>query len=508
MDQRVWKADLGNGFYRNPILYADYSDPDVIRVGADYFMIASSFCNVPAIPLLHSRDLVNWKVVNYVLDRLPFSDYEVPAHGRGVWAPAIRYHEGKFWVCFPMPDEGIFFSTAKDPFGKWSEPFPVWLGKGRIDPCPFWDDDGKAYLVTAYAKSRCGIKSILRLAEMKPDGTGLMDDGHDIYDGHHTQPTIEGPKLYKKDGFYYILAPAGGVKYGWQTALRSKNIWGPYEEKIVMFQGGSPINGPHQGGLVDTPSGETWFLHFQDVGTCGRIVHLQPAAWKDGWPVIGTDPGEEGCGQPVLEYRKPDTGAESKPYCPDAGDEFDGSALGMQWQWNANYKSQWYSLRDSRLCLYAQPHSGKLCDTPHLLLQKFPTPNFFADVRLNTQDLTENVSGGLLVLGGQYGALRFRREKGSLLLEKIFGEERGDSEQVESCGRLAVDGAFFLRLTVRGDDCTFSYSVDGERFWDVFSFTTSAGIWVGAKLGLFCTGERGTLFADWIRIFPLDSEIG
>ena len=134
MDQRVWKADLGNGLYRNPILYADYSDPDVIRVGADYFMIASSFCNVPAIPLLHSRDLVNWKVVNYVLDRLPFSDYEVPAHGRGVWAPAIRYHEGKFWVCFPMPDEGIFFSTAKDPFGKWSEPFPVWLGKGRSDP--------------------------------------------------------------------------------------------------------------------------------------------------------------------------------------------------------------------------------------------------------------------------------------------------------------------------------------------------------------------------------------
>ena len=224
--------------------------------------------------------------------------------------------------------------------------------------------------------------------------------------------------------------------------------------------------------------------------------------------MLGSDPGDEGCGQPVLKYRKPHTGAEPEPYYPDAGDEFDGSTLGMQWQWNANYKPQWYSLRDSCLYLYAQPHSGKLCDAPHLLLQKFPAPNFYADVRLDTRELAENVSGGLLVLGGQYGTLCFRRERGSLLLEKISGEERGDLEQAELCGRLAVDGIFFLRLTVRGDDCTFSYSVDGERFWDVFSFTTSAGIWVGAKLGLFCTGEKGTLSADWIRIFPLDSEIG
>ena len=222
----VWKADLGNGTYRNPILYADYSDPDVIRTGEDYFMVASSFCNTPAIPLLHSKDLVSWKVVNYVLDRIPFPGYEKPKHGCGVWAPAIRFHDGKYWVFFPMPDEGIFQCTAEDPFGKWSDPIPVRPGSGWIDPCPFWDDDGRAYLVSAFAKSRIGFKSILHLTEMKPDGTGLLNEGEHIFDGRNTQPTIEGPKLYKKDGMYYILAPAGGVPHGWQTDLRSNNIWG------------------------------------------------------------------------------------------------------------------------------------------------------------------------------------------------------------------------------------------------------------------------------------------
>ena len=219
----MWQADLGNGKYRNPILYADYSDPDAIRVGEDYFMIASSFCNAPGLPILHSKDLVNWKVVNYALDELPEFRYRNPIHGCGVWAPAIRYHEGTYYICFPMPDEGIYMTTTKDPFGKWSKPVNIRPGAGWIDPCPFWDDDGKAYLAAGVAKSRIGYKSVLHMVEMQPDGMGLIGEEVKIFDGNENdQVTIEGPKMYKRNGWYYVFAPAGGVKTGWQTVLRSK----------------------------------------------------------------------------------------------------------------------------------------------------------------------------------------------------------------------------------------------------------------------------------------------
>mgnify|MGYP000301143089 len=154
---KMWIADQGDGTYTNPILYTDYSDPDAIRVGEDYFMIASSFCNTPAVPLLHSKDLVNWKVINYIMDKLPFEYYDKPVHGCGTWAPAIRFHEGTYYVFIPMPDEGIMMCKTTDPWGKWSEPAYVRKVVGWIDPCPFWDEDGKAYMVTAFARSRIGF---------------------------------------------------------------------------------------------------------------------------------------------------------------------------------------------------------------------------------------------------------------------------------------------------------------------------------------------------------------
>src|SRR5690606_25861457 len=266
INQNVWQADLENGLYQNPILHADYSDPDVIRVGKDYYMVSSSFHMSPCLPVLHSTDLVNWKIINHVADKLPFESYDKPRHGDGVWAPSLRYHDGKFWVFFGAPDEGIFMSTAEEPAGEWTPLHLVKKTKGWIDTCPFWDDDGQAYLVSAFARSRIGFKSILHISRMKPDGTELLDEGIHVFDGNENHPTIEGPKLYKRNGYYYIFAPAGGVATGWQTILRSKNIFGPYEDKIVLHQGNSKINGPHQGGWVDTETGESWFLHFQDKG--------------------------------------------------------------------------------------------------------------------------------------------------------------------------------------------------------------------------------------------------
>lgn len=489
-------GDLGDGTYRNPILYADYSDPDVVRVGEDYFMVASSFTNTPAIPLLHSKDLVNWKVVNYVLETLPFDRYETPQHGCGVWAPAIRYHDNKFWVCFPMPDEGLFFSTATDPFGQWSEPFPLREGAGWIDPAPFWDDDGKAYMVSAFAASRIGFNSILNLAEMKPDGTGLIDDGKHIFDGYDTQPTIEGPKMYKRGEYYYILAPAGGVKHGWQTALRSKNVWGPYEEKIVMFRGGGPINGPHQGALIDTPDGDWWFIHFQDAETAGRIVHLQPVSWEEDWPIIGKSRGNAFCGEPVIEHEKPKVGKEYPAHMPEDSDDFTQDTLGLQWQWNANYKDDFYSLGDNGLTLHAKPRPEKLSDAPNLLLQKFPAPFFEADTTLDCTKLEANTEIGLVVLARDYGALAIEKTEEGLALSAVRGEIFGDNpERKEPLLELGVTGTLGLKLVVEHNICDFYYSVDGLNYVPLFSFETSPGVWVGAKAGLYCTGDAGSLVA-------------
>lgn len=430
------QADLGNGTYQNPVLYGDYSDPDAIRVGDDYYMISSSFSNAPAIPILHSYDLVNWKVVNYVCRHVPEFRYINPIHGSGVWAPAIRYHDGEYYVFFPMPDEGIYMSKAKDPKGEWSKPVNMMPEYGVIDPCPFWDDDGKAYLITGVAGSRKGYKSVLRMAEMAPDGTHLLSESKIIYDGRGTEnDTIEGPKVYKKNGWYYIFAPAGGVKCGFQVALRSRDINGPYEDKIVMRQGDSPVNGPHQGAWVDTVTGEDWFLHFQDVYAGGRIVHLQPMSWQGDWPVIGVRNIKEQCGadvvaekkadctcgEPVMTYAKPhtaktgalDASGKTVEICePDNTDEFESETLGLQWQWNANDEDDWYEMlpQDSVIRLNAVKTNRlrQLPDFRNLLLQKWPAPEFMCETKMNVRDLCEGDMAGIVSMGQIYGGLAVR----------------------------------------------------------------------------------------------------
>ena len=309
---KVWSPDLGNGQYINPVIDADYSDPDVVRVGDDFYMTASSFCDIPGLPILHSKDLVNWTLIGHAITEMPeyAQSAKDPSHGNAVWAPAIRYHNGEFYIYYGDPDLGIFMTKAKNPAGPWEPLVHVYKAKGVIDPCPIWDEDGRAYIGHGYAGSRAGVKSILGMIEMTPDGTKAIGQDKVIYDGHLENETIEGAKLYKRDGWYYIFSPAGGVATGWQEVLRSKNIWGPYETRNVMEQGSTDINGPHQGGWVDTPDGkEYWFLHFQDKGPYGRVVHLQPMEWRqDGWPVIGVDPDGDGRGEPVRKYHKPNVG--------------------------------------------------------------------------------------------------------------------------------------------------------------------------------------------------------
>ncbi len=446
---KMWIADQGNGTYTNPILYTDYSDPDAVRVGEDYFMIASSFCNTPAVPLLHSKDLVNWKVINYIIDKLPFEYYEKPMHGCGTWAPAIRFHEGVYYAVIPFPDEGLAVCRTTDPWGKWSEPHFIRKAAGWIDPCPFWDDDGKTYMVNAFARSRIGFKSLLYMTPISPDCTEILDDGQFIYDGHATQPTIEGPKLYKRNGYYYIFAPAGGVKPGWQTVLRSKNIYGPWEEKIVLHQGNSPVNGPHQGAWVDTPDGQDWFLHFQDVGNAGRIVHLQPMHWENDWPVIGVN-AVDGCGEPVLHYKKPEVGATYPIDTPEDSDFFEGESLGLQWQWNANYKKEWYDLKDGDVA-------------------------------------------GLVSLGGCYTALAVQKINGKMMLQQRTGNWTKDDEVRTDLGEWNSD-VIYIRMKVEKENyCTFYVGTAEENLQPVGQMVEATpGRWVGVKDGLFAINEQGT----------------
>ena len=511
--KKMWIADLGDGTYRNPILYTDYSDPDAVRVGDDFFMIASSFSNVPSVPILHSKDLVNWKVINYVMERLPFERFDTPQYGCGAWAPSIRYHEGLYYVFIPFVDEGIAVCTTEDPWGKWSEPHFIKQNAGWIDPCPFWDDDGTMYMVNGFAKSRIGFKSALYISPVRDEGKGLEafpDEGGFVYDGHATQPTIEGPKLYKRNGYYYIFAPAGGVKTGWQTVLRSKKILGPYEEKIVLHQGNTAVNGPHQGAWVDTQCGQDWFIHFQDVGSAGRIVHLQPMRWVDDWPVIGINEDENGCGEPVIVYEKPDVGDEFMIEAPDDTDffeEYDDEEriYGLQWQWNANPDEDWCTWGNDGLKMLPQKvEPGQLISSlGNLLLQKWPAPEFMITVLIHMEEMWEGDAVGVLSLGKYCDTLLVCKRKDVWIVkQKIEKKEKTWTEV--SCTELeTVDWeSIFIRMKVRNaETVSWEISPDGEDFHAVGQETKAEampGGWVGVKVGLVSIheGENKTVPED------------
>lgn len=585
----TWNPDRGT-HYINPVLNADYSDPDVCRVGDDFYMTSSSFACFPGLQILHSTDLVNWEIIGAALTDYPGTDWSdvrpwetlgqnldipasnppgpqewrtIPQHGNGVWAPAIRFHEGEFYIYCGDPDRGIFMVRTSDPRGPWSEPVWVVKAKGFIDPCPLWDEDGKAYLSHGCAGSRAGHKSVLFVAPMSEDGTRLLGRSRIVYDGHETQPTIEGTKFYKKDGYYYIFSPAGGVPTGWQVVLRSKSPWGPYEERVVMAQGKSAVNGPHQGTWVDTPSGEHWFMHFQDKDAYGRVVHLQPMTWtSEGWPVIGTDKDGDGVGEPVLKYRKPDL-KSSGVFQPAESDSFISNELGMQWQWNGVPSPYWYyvdsSARETHtnglgaLRLYSVDQREdwhNLSDSPNLLLQKTPADRFTVTAKVrfipNPQLKEKGESCGLVLMGLDYAALKLVDTAEGVVLqyvecenalkgyaEKVLGQTILESvplpmpysnqymstavPPVKPLAYKATD--VFLKLKVEPRErkgnvpdltATFSYSTDGRNWTfltesQAHTFTGKPGKWIGAKFGFWCNrltnkNDSGWMQVDWIAV--------
>ena len=515
---QVYCPDNRDGTYTNPVLYADYSDPDVCAVGDDYYMTASSFNCIPGLPILHSKDLVNWQIIGHALqEQEPKDIFDKPQHGKGVWAPAIRHHNDEFYIYWGDPDQGIFMVKSKEPTSGWSVPICVIAGKGMIDPCPLWDEDGRCYLVNGWAASRAGLNSVLTVRELSIDGTRVISQPRIVFDGGQENHTTEGPKFYKRDGYYWIMCPAGGVEMGWQLAMRSKSPYGPYEWKRVMWQGKTDINGPHQGAWVHTKYNEDWFLHFNDKGAYGRVVYLQPVDWTTGWPIMGNH------GEPYTKYRKPKS-SSSAIICPQESDEFNNGQMGLQWQWHANYH-QLYGMPTAegtyRLYTYDLPEDfNSLWDVPNLLLQKLTAPSFTATAKVRFASKEDGQYGGLVMMGRDYSALAIVRHGEEYLLQRhtCMGAAEGNTEtqhtyevlQPSACDTIPYSPAIYidlyLRMNIHNGQCQFSYSLDNKHFKKTGdTFTMCQGKWIGAKFGFVAgcrnrKGNRGWLDVDWIKV--------
>ena len=552
---KTWNPNVAGGKYRNPIIDADYSDPDVCRVGNDYYMTASSFACFPGLQILHSTDLVNWQIVGTaltddypVLEKYRGTDldwHRRSQHGNYVWAPSIRHHDGWFYIYWGDPDQGLFMTKARDVRGPWLKPVLVKEEKGLIDCCPLWDDDGRAYLSHGCAGSRAGVKSVLFVAPMSPDGTHVTGPSRMVYDGHEDQPTIEGTKFYKRNGYYYIMSPAGGVKYGWQVELRSKNPFGPYDEYVGMAQGKSKVNGPHQGAWVDTQNGEDWFIHFQDKHAYGRVVHLQPARWVNDWLVIGNDADGDGCGDPVSVWKKPNLPA-GENLQPSEDDDFNSTELGPQWQFEGPFSQYWYfcDAKKSRLRLYGPQAPDNYCnvsDLQNALLQKLPTENFTATARVrfipNPDFKPKGEEGGFVIMGLDYAGIKFVSTKDGCAMRYVVckNAQKGAAEQTVAelavkltampkpyTQKYAVDDIpqprsatpwMYVRAKVHSEGtgnairafAQFAYSKDGKKFTDLGQpFEIKEGKWIGAKIGFYCmrpsTKNDSPFFdVDWIH---------
>ncbi|WP_114951498.1 glycoside hydrolase family 43 protein [Sphingosinicella terrae] len=527
--------------YTNPIIHADYSDPDVIRVGEDYFMIASSFHFSPGIPVLRSRDLVHWTIIGHVLPRLPFApEYDmVPPftltdatqrpvgpglrYAAGVWAPAIRHHNGRFHVYWATPTEGIFMSSAERAEGPWTAPVTLVAEAGLEDPAPFWDEDGSAWLI----HSRVGAGPLI-LRRMSPDGTRVLDEGRVVAEDPVNLPILEGPKLHRRDGYYYIFAPIGGVETGPQAVGRARDIQGPYEWRVVLEQGSTPVQAPHQGGYVETPSGQGWFVHFNSTGAFGRITYLQPVRWQDGWPVMGDPIPGRVSGQPVMTHPMPDTGYPPDPSARiQDSDEFDAATLGHQWEWNHNPVAAGWSLteRPGWLRLRALP-AEHLVTARNTLTQILQGPRMRATARIDASRMADGQRAGITMLQTRPSWLGLVREQGATRI--AFAVEGAETlGPVIPAGAIRLDSARLgaaasrrpamvdLRVEVTPDQqAHFSYSLDGGR-----NFTGMGGPvalrfswWKGARPALFtfhksadyAAPPSGWIDVDWWRVETAD----
>lgn len=495
-------ASAPSAIFHNPILFADYSDPDVIRDGPNYYLVASTFEFVPAIPILQSTDLVHWTILGHVVQRLTmdprYSMIGGNRYGKGVWAPAIRKHDGIFYVYFPTPTEGIFVSTARTITGPWTAPVAVIAGPGLEDPCPFWDNDGNAYLI----HSRTGAGPLV-LHRMSADGMHVLDPGKVIVEDPVHLPVLEGPKLYKRGGYYYIFAPFGGVGPGSQAVLRSRNLYGPYDYRVVLTQGDTPINGPHQGAYVETPDGSGWFVHFQLDGAHGRIVHLEPVSWKDGWPAIGADPGGDDPGHPVASGPIPGSPDALSRQQPQTSDEFSSAKLGPQWEWNHNPDDAHWSLKARPGFLRLKPtRADSLLTARNTLTESMQDNAFQFTARLDVSNMKDGTHSGLAMFEQSPSGIEIIQTGHRRRLAYFHLDQRLP-------GPVISQAIVRLRIQVDGGLASYFYSLDEGRSFHPLGEATPIHFswWKGARPSLFAyttsDADPGPVDFDWMHYRPL-----
>lgn len=486
-------SDNGDGTYTNPVINADFPDPDVIRVGDTYYMVSTTMFVFPGVTILKSHDLVNWEYCSNAVPRFDFHpcynlDFRCNRYGHGQWATSMRYHNGTFYLLFITLDEGGFLCTASKAEGPWTIRK---LPKGFYDPGMFFDDDGRIYVTHGYSN--------IYITEVNEDFEAVSKDSL-VFRGD-IRRGLEGMHVYKINGYYYLYGTYGG-RDGIQVALRSKNIYGPYEQKVVISDDSDNVNfGVHQGALIQTQSGEWWTILFSDRGPFGRFPSLQPVTWVDGWPMVGVD------GKGVVTYRKPNVGKTYPITTLPTSDEFDSPTLGMQWGWNHNPDTTRWSLtaRPGFLRITTgRPVSG-LRDARNTLTQRM-FANYDATIptvyttRMEVANMRDGDVAGLAIFQDPFAFIGVKQVNGR---KYVTMENHG----LEIASVPLEAEAIYLRATARYDtgEATFSYSTDNKTFTplgNTLNMRFALSVFTGNKICLFnyaTRAEGGYVDFDWLR---------
>ncbi|MEP6747976.1 MAG: glycoside hydrolase 43 family protein [Bacteroidota bacterium] len=495
---QTWGAQA-NGNYVNPILPADYSDLDCIRVASDYYVISSTFQFSPGLVILHSRDLVNWTIAGHVVTDLnqvgPDLNWDkMNRYGKGIWAGAIRYHDNKFWVYFGTPDEGYFMSTAKNPAGPWAPLHVVLASKGWDDCCPFWDDDGQGYLIgTNFAD---GYK--IHLFRLTTDGKDLIESSDKVI---HQSPGSEANKLYKINGMYYHFFSE--VKQEGRVVMmeRSTNIYGPYSEIRQLNHAEKQYFEPNQGALLETKKGKWYFLTHHGTGDwSGRIMSLLPVTWVDGWPLIGAV-GKDGIGRMVWKGRMPVS--RTIAAVPQTSDEFTATTLGPQWEWNYQPKADKWSLLQRpgwlRLSAFRPLQADDLFKAGNTPTQRsFRSRYNEVIIKLDVSAMTE---------GQQAGLCHFANPHFGMIGIRCAGTTRRllfKSNDTLLTGSVIKRQIVWLRSVWGLDGISrFSYSEDGKGFTAFGNpYQLAWGSYRGDRIGVFSynnLADTGSVDLDYFH---------
>lgn len=486
---KAQQSDNGDGTFTNPVIWSDFPDNDVIRVGDTYYMVCTTMYFFPGVPVLKSKDLVNWEYAANAVTRFKQNPaYDMNGgtrYGHGQWASSIRYHNGKFYILFLTLDEGGFLCTADKAEGPWKLHK---LPKAFYDAGLFFDDDGRTYVVSGYSK--------LSLTEVNANLAPVGKDSV-IFDKVQRKG-LEGSHMYKINGYYYIYATYGGPD-GYQVSLRSKNIYGPYEEKVVlrddMNQAG---RGVHQGALIQTQTGEWWSIIFQDRGGVGRVPTLQPVTWVDGWPILGRN------GRAVVTCRKPNVGKNWPVKLLPTSDEFNSNMLGMQWAWNHNPDDSCWSLstRKGFLRLTTAKVAPDLTLARNTLTQRMFGPYSIVTTSIYIRHMKDGDLAGLGVLQLPYAFIGIRSDEHSKHIIMVNNGKIIDSVEIGNSDHLYLKAS----ANTMSDKVTFSYSfnnVDFRQLGDTLYMKFNLKMFTGNRFSLFNYATKqtgGYVDFDWFRM--------